>query len=579
MGIINRITAVIASTMAVTAFSANVRTDLQPAAPSEAGLRVPLDIPLTLSGNFGELRTNHFHSGLDFKTQGRTGLPVYCAADGYVSRIVVSPWGFGRAVYVTHPDLGLITVYGHLESFSGKIDRPVRSRQYEAETFRIDTEFSPGEIPVRRDEIIGRSGNAGSSGGPHLHMDIRNAYNGHALDPMDYYASSIRDNVRPEVRALALFPRESIVDGTGRPSYHGVKDLSVPFSAWGRVTPGIKAYDRMTGTTNIYGIKYMTLICDGDTVFRRVIDHIDFDRSRAVNTLVEYSNVVDSNSWFMITEVPESMPLSDIVTVSGDGSVNIDTERDYRLEFILEDHHGNVTRTPFTIKGVKGVLRPADSNGELLAWDRENIIKSDDGAAANLPAGTLYDDALVSISSSEAPDGYMSRRYRIGDRHIPLAGNYTLTLPLTDELNIDKRRYVIMRLDGKHPSAVTTTYIPGGMVQAQVNRFGDYAVAIDTVAPVITPVAPEKWGPRGRVTYRIKDNMSGIDSYRCEIDGHWVLMELDGKTGTLNYILDHRRLPAAQRHTVKLTVTDSAGNKAVHTQTFSKNRVKKKQKK
>ncbi|MDE6802686.1 MAG: M23 family metallopeptidase, partial [Muribaculaceae bacterium] len=152
--------------------------------PAAADLRVPLDIPLLLSGNFGELRNNHFHSGVDFKTQGRTGLPVYCAADGYVSRVLVSPWGFGRAVYVTHPELGLVTVYGHLQSFATRIDNPVRGRQYADETFSIDVEFGPGVIPVRRGELLGRSGNAGSSGGPHLHIDVRDASPGNALDPL-----------------------------------------------------------------------------------------------------------------------------------------------------------------------------------------------------------------------------------------------------------------------------------------------------------------------------------------------------------------------------------------------------------
>lgn len=568
---LKNIAAVVVS-LTATAFSAFGQIASQPASPAKANLRVPLDIPLLLSGNFGELRTNHFHSGLDFKTQGRTGLPVYCAADGYVSRIVVSPWGFGRAVYVTHPDLGLTTVYGHLESFSVKIDRPVRERQYTAESFRIDTSFEHNEIQVKRGEIIGRSGNAGSSGGPHLHMDVRNAINEHALDPMAYYASVLKDNVRPEVRAIALYPREGLVDGASRPVYHDAKTLSTPFTAWGRVTPGIKAYDRMTGTTNIYGIKYLTLLCDGDTIYRRVIDHFDFDRSRAVNTLVEYGDVIDSNSWFMITELPESRPLDDLVTASGDGTLDIDTERDYLLEFILEDHHGNVTRAPFTIKGKREDLPipEPDGDGQLLTYDRQHTILTDDGASATLPAGTLYSDCIVNITPSAIPAGYLSRRYRVGNRHVPLTGDYTLTIPLTDERHADKRRYTLVRLDGRKPVAVPSTYLTGGRIQAQVNRFGDYAVTSDTIPPKITPVTPEKWGTRGRVTYKISDNLSGIDTYRGEIDGHWVMFELDGKTGTLTYTLDPERLPARNRHKVTLTVTDAAGNTTTHTRTFSR---------
>ncbi len=147
---------------------------------------------MLLSGNFGELRNNHFHSGIDIKTQGRTGLPIYAAADGYVSRIVVSPCGFGRVVYITHPSLGITTVYGHLQSFSKKIDDPVRKKQYEQETFSIDIEFQPEEIPVKSGEQIVLSGNAGSSGGPHLHMDVRDTATGETMDPLPYYKEYIK---------------------------------------------------------------------------------------------------------------------------------------------------------------------------------------------------------------------------------------------------------------------------------------------------------------------------------------------------------------------------------------------------
>lgn len=167
-------------TLLLSAFIVSISTVNADNLPS---LAKPLDIPLILSGNFGELRNNHFHSGLDFKTQGRIGFPVHSAADGYVSRVVVSPWGFGRAVYITHPELGITTVYGHLDSFSPAIDRRVRDIQYEREQFSVDLSFKPGEIPVTKGERIATSGNAGSSGGPHLHMDVRDTESEDPLDP------------------------------------------------------------------------------------------------------------------------------------------------------------------------------------------------------------------------------------------------------------------------------------------------------------------------------------------------------------------------------------------------------------
>ncbi|MDE6085088.1 MAG: M23 family metallopeptidase [Muribaculaceae bacterium] len=532
-----------------------------------AKLRVPLDIPLTLSGNFGELRSNHFHSGIDFKTQGRTGLPVYCADDGYVSRIVVSPWGFGRAVYVTHPESGLVTVYGHLESFSKKIDTPVRERQYEKESFSIDTTFGSDELPVKRGEIIGKSGNAGSSGGPHLHMDVRDAATEYALDPLEYYDYALQDNVAPEVRSVVLYPREGLVNGASKPVTHTGENKNASFTAWGRVVPGIKAYDKMTGTTNIYGVKYLTFICDGDTLYKRVIDHIDFNRTRAVNTLVEYGDVIGANSWVMITEQPESRPLADVVTTTGDGTLEIYEERDYPCQWILEDHHGNRSRVKFTIKGVKGEIPVPEGDGTLYLFDSENVIAEND-ALVEMPANTLYSDAIIDVIASDAPaGGYVSRRFKVGDKRVPLAGNYKLTLPVDKDTIDNKSQYVIVRVDGKSPAAVSTSYI-NGMVKASVNRFGSYSVKTDSQAPKITPVTPAKWAANRKIVFKISDNLSGISSYRGEIDGNWVMFEFDGKTGTLSYVLEPSRVQSGKKHTVTLVVTDECGNEATYKSTF-----------
>lgn len=334
-------------------FCASALTAREPRRSDTVRLASPLDIPFYLAGNFAELRKNHFHSGIDFKTQGRTGLPVHAADDGYVSRISVSPWGFGRAVYISHPTTGLTTVYGHLEAFSPKIDRIVRDEQYTRETFTIDLTFDPDSIPVKRGETIGLSGNAGSSGGPHLHMDVRDTATEDPLDPLEYYSDRITDNLAPQVRQLALFPADGgVVEGsTTAPTLLAPEAFSTPVTAWGRVYPGIKAYDRMTGTSNIYGIKYLTLTLDGDTIYNRVIDRFSFDTTKAIHTLVHYPGVVTSGSWIMVTRIPDSDPLLYMTEASNRGIIDISEERPYRLEWILRDEHGNVTRQPFTITG------------------------------------------------------------------------------------------------------------------------------------------------------------------------------------------------------------------------------------
>lgn len=522
-----------------------------PASPAQANLHRPLDIPLLLSGNFGEIRSNHFHSGLDFKTQGRTGLKIYCAADGFVSRILVSPWGFGRAVYVTHPELGLTTVYGHLESFSPSIEKVAHERQMADESFRIDINLEPGQIPVKRGEVIARSGNAGSSGGPHLHMDVRDAYTEEALDPMPYFASLITDKRAPRVSSIALIPVEGMVDGSNATmATRADATLSKPFTAWGRVAAGIRAVDVMDGTTNTYGIKKVTLMVDGEQVFQRYLDHFSFDDSRAVNTIIHYPALANQGTRVMTSQVAESNPLGYITAATDQGVITIHEGRDYKCQWLLEDSHGNVTKQAFTIHGQRQPIPSVTPKGEQIPWAKGGTIEKD-GVKVNIPEKALYNDTYIDVASS-ASDKYLSPVVAIGSKTVPLAKGIDIEIPITNHSPLTSNHYCIVYLGGNTPSAVGTTY-RDGKACASVNRLGRYAVTTDTTAPTFTPLNQAKWRTRGRISLKIADNLSGIDTYRGEVDGKWILMELDGKTGTLT-------APYPTGKTLTVTVTDACGN-------------------
>lgn len=532
-------------------------------AEGNVSLYPPLKIPAVLAGNFGELRPNHFHSGIDFKTQGRTGLNIYCADDGYVSRVLVSPWGFGRAVYVVHPGCGLTTVYGHLMAFSSKIDKIVRAKQYEQETFTIDIEFEPGEIPVKRGEVIALSGNAGSSAGPHLHMDVRDTETGDPLDPMVYYKSLFKDTTKPEVRELALFPTDSgVVNGGTKPVIISTKEASHDFEAWGNVIPGITAYDRMDGTTNIYGVKYMTFEVDGETVYSRTVDRFSFDDTRAVNTLAEYGGVT-AGKWRMWTYIPPSQPLSYMIKAENSGIITIDEERDYKCAFTLKDEFGNTTVKRFTIRGVPCEIPSCGMKGVKLDYNGSHSYNVD-GVKVALPAGVLYDDIDFEVKQASSCD-YLSNIITIGNIADPLASNIDIEIPIAHDTIPDKSKYCLVYLKGNRRSAVAAKYSNSKMC-AKVNRFGKYAVTTDVSAPKITPVNKAKWAVRGIVTLKISDNLSGIETYRCELDGKFALFELDGKTGQISFKLDSSRFKKGRNHTLKVVVTDACGN--CNTQTY-----------
>lgn len=531
-------------------------------------LAKPLDIPLFLSGNFGELRNNHFHSGLDFKTQGRTGFAIYCAADGYVSRVVVSPWGFGRAVYVTHPELGLTTVYGHLDAFSLKIDKRVRNIQYEREQFNVDLSFDPGEIPVAKGERIATSGNAGSSGGPHLHMDIRDTKSEDPLDPMPYFKRHIKDNVAPEVRSISLYPvkGEGEVGGKSTPDIHLPSTFSQPFTAWGKVIPGIKAYDKMTGTTNIYGVKHLSLTVDGKEVYKRTIDRISFNTTKAVNTLVDYSGVINNGSWTMWTYIPESEPLGEMANADNHGIIDINEEREYACRWTLTDEHGNTKHVPFIIKGMKEPIPSVKTAGDRFNHDGNNSW-SGEGVHVTFPAGTFYDDIDFTVTTTPS-SYYLTPIYKIADRTIPISGEYTLEINLPDDTIAEKEKYVLVRINGKKVSRVDARYDNGKIIGAP-SALGSFAVTTDMRPPVIKPETPASWGKRGKVSFIISDNLSGIKSWRGEIDGKFALFELDGKTGRLSFRMDSSRFTKGKSHKVTLTVTDATGNKTDYSGNFT----------
>ena len=523
-------------------------------------LHRPLNIPLVLSGNFGELRSNHFHSGIDFKTQGKTGFRIYCAADGYVSRVLVSPWGFGRAVYVNHPSIGLTTVYGHLESFASKIDKIVVAEQYAKESFAVDMTFGEGEIPVKKGEIIAFSGNSGSSGGPHLHMDVRDLATGDALDPLAYYKNLLEDKVKPELRLLALYPYDGggLVNDTTVADYRLPADIAKPFTAWGRVVPGIKAYDKMTGVNNIFGIKYLTLYVDGKMFYKRTINRYAFSQTRAVNTLFNYAD--KKNSWVMVTDVPSSQPLDDMIeTDASCGVLTIDQERDYKCRFEMCDIYGNKSRVDFVIKGKRGDIPEKLFAGTPFHYDGYNTYNMN-GLYVHFPVGTFYDD--IDFTAKATPDSrYYSAIHEMGNVGIPLHQNCEMKISLVNDTIPDKSKYCLVRINGKKRSAVTARYNDGKM-EAKVNRMGTYAVTVDKTQPKIVAHGKKNWAARGYVAFKISDNLSGIENFRGTVDGKWVCFEYDGKNAMVKYKFEATRITKGKRHKVTMTVTDACGNKA-----------------
>ena len=310
-------------------------------------LRKPMDIPVLLSGNFGELRSNHFHSGIDFKTPGVEGKPIHSVQDGYVSRISVSPWGYGNGLYITHPD-GTTTVYGHLQKFSQKITAYLKEKQYEQESFNVNLSLTPDELPVKEGELVALSGNTGSSGGPHLHFEVRDTETEEPMDPIEYNKDLIKDTQAPKIQGIMVYsmPGKGVVNGSRRKlelkpvtAKNGKQTLTGKIEAWGEIGLAVKGYDYMDNTSNIYGIKDITLTADSQVIFHSNLDRFAFDESRYLNSFTDFEEWKEHRSFYIKSFVDPGNRLRFIESLNR-GILTIDEPRAYHLTYQLADAFG-----------------------------------------------------------------------------------------------------------------------------------------------------------------------------------------------------------------------------------------------
>ena len=535
-------------------------------------LRNPLDIPILLSGNFGELRNNHFHSGIDFKTQGVEGKPIHTVQEGYVSRISVSPWGYGNGLYITHPD-GTTTVYGHLQRFSAKIAAYLKQQQYAKESFNVNLTLTPDLLPVATNEIVALSGNTGGSGGPHLHFEVRDTETEEAIDPLDYYMERITDTRPPKIQGILVVPIEGkgTVNGKDKKlelkpvtSKDGQQSLNGKIEAWGEIGLAVKAYDHMDNTTNIYGVKEITLIADDQEIFHSNLDRFAFDETRYLNTFTDYEEWKDHRSFYIRSYVEPGNRLR-FIESKNRGILSVDEERTYHLTYVLADAYGNETRLSLRVEGRKQEIPQPDTTGtELFHWNSNNRFGAK-GIRLTIPKGNLYNDLRFRYSVKEDSSA-LAATHKLHDVQIPLHGACQLSLFLQNDTLENKQQYGIVRLQNGRAAWTGGTYRKG-WIDADIKELGSYTISQDTKAPLITPLNPQTWVGKQNFVFRLSDNLSGVQTYRGEIDGQFVLFEMDNKS-VITYRFDKERLQRG-KHELKLTVTDACGNESVYTHPFT----------
>ena len=518
----------------------------------------PFDFPILLSANFGELRPNHFHNGLDIKTQGVTGKPIHCIADGYVSRVAVLHGGYGQAIYVTHPN-GLTSVYGHVISFAKNIQACVRQYQYAHETFVCDLKFQPGQFPVKKGDIIALSGNEGASAGPHLHLELRRTETGEYIDPMPYFKHLLKDSKAPVGSLIGIYPIQGkgVVNGTSHKKLLAIGNLKQPVHAWGEIYTGISAKDYMDGTSNFYGVHSVTLYVDSVQVFNSTTDKVLPDENRMINGFTDYEELTRTRRLIMRSYKLPGNRLRLLHTNENRGAVTIDEERDYHFRYVLEDNFGNRRTYQFIVKGKRqDIPEYKPEANEMLYWNRTNVIQKP-GMELVVPRYHVYENVPLR-TDMRGDSSRIAFDYILDAGRTPIHSYCDLSIGLRHMPVADTTKYYIVQKAGKWRSSMGGKYA-NGWIKTRVRSLGTFSVDVDTIAPQITPIGQGGWRTSRNIRFRIKDMESGIGSYKVYIDGKFVLFGL--KKGIL-VIQDPEKVKKGVPHKLEVTVTDQCGNMA-----------------
>lgn len=542
----------------------------------------PVSGTVRLTGTFGELRPDHFHSGLDFKSiNGRVGQPVFAAADGFIDRIRVQASGYGNVLYIKHPN-GYTTLYGHLDAFNSDVAAYVKAMQYENERFEIDLNPPDGKFRVKKGQEIGKMGNSGSSSGPHLHFEIRKTASGKVLNP-ERFGLPVPDQVAPEIRDMKVYfldDRHHTLGARAFPLHKdkkgniGIQGDTIRIGAW-RVGFGVKAYDSMTGFKNDNGIYSLSLDVDDQWAYTFKMDQLDFDETRYINAHCDYPALKRFGAWFNRLYALPGNKLENCRFGESRGVIKLYEDKPVKVSINASDAQGNSTKLTFYL------LRDADNmvgfpdapHQYHFKWSEENRIELD---AFNLRMGKdcLYEDLPLAYRAEEdLSSGIYSMMHQVHERHTPVHKYYEISIKPTSLAPELRDKAVIAHCGEGRPDNCGGEW-KGELLSTRVRHFGDFCVMADTIAPKITPVVfQEDMRKNKTMAFQIRDNF-GIDgtanglSFRGTVDGKWVLFEYDKKRNRLTHVFDERIGPG--EHLLSLAVRDDKGNKAVFERKFTR---------
>ena len=534
----------------------------------------PLRDAPSLSASFAELRSDHFHSGIDYRTGGVTGKDVLAIDAGYVYRIAVSPGGFGKALYVRHPS-GYSSVYAHLRSFRPDIEEYVENRQYEMKSFSVSLFPQRNQFRVERGEVIAWSGNTGGSSGPHLHFEIRDSSTEEPVNPLGF-DFGVSDSKRPVIDKVILYPltRSSTVNGRNASltlrtvpadGSYGIASSELPVIA-GETGLGIKCWDSFDNSSNRCGIYSIEVLADGLKIYSFTADRFSYSESRYINSHIDYAAKASGNEYIHRLFIQPGNRLSMYDGHVNRGILSFSDDSDHDIRIIVTDASGNRSWVAFRLTSLpKPVITPAPAEcSKVLPYGKATDFTAD-GIRIHFPAGAFYDTLFLKYNVRSGSCDLLSSIHSIHNETVPVHDRYRLSVRPDTVIPGKEDKLCLATVDSKGKPSFSGGSFSYGYVTGDVNRLGDYAVAIDTVAPVIKPSFAKGATLTGKrlFTVTITDEFSGIGSYETLIDGQWFLAEYDAKNNLLIYRPTDSRLKQNSHHTMELTVKDNRGNSTV----------------
>ena len=527
----------------------------------------PLDIPLLLSGTFGELRSNHFHAGIDIKTKGVTGLKVSASAKGYVGRIKIQHGGYGKALYIFHPN-GYQTVYAHLSSFSPEIEAYVKKAQYKKESYEIELFPSATDLKIEQGEIVGYSGNSGSSGGPHLHFEIRD-FNSKPMNPFLFGFEDVKDSKKPQIFALHAYPLSAEAHVNGNKERTQLKLIrrddgsykTEPLRAYGEIGFGIDTYDILDLAYNKNGIYAVQTTLNGKPLFTNRFDKFSFYETRYINRLIDYEYYQENRRRIHKLFVEPNNKLSMYKNVLNNGTIVIQKDNQHKnFEILISDFKGNtqLVSVPITTDYIEDLSPVEVEETEFFAQANSASNFVGDKVDIYIPKNALYEDSYLDISF----DGLKVDFHK---ETTPLHKSATIGFDVKEFSAEDQSNLYIGKVSSWGSHYYVSTYRKKDRLTTKTNQFGTYKLFEDHAAPMITPknFRNKQWMSNFRyLKLEVEDSESGIDSYRATVNGNFILMEYDYKTNTLTHDFNDDKITDTKNE-LKVVVTDKVGNTAI----------------